>query len=89
MARWEQWTGPWLLVIAVAFLAAFAWPIVDPGLPGTARAACWAVSVGAWGVFAADFCAKVALSRDRWHYLRTHPLDLFVVLVRCCGRSRC
>jgi voltage-gated potassium channel len=81
VARWEQRTEPWLLATAGAFLAAFAWPIVDPGLSGTARAACWAVSGGAWTVFALDFAAKVTLSRDRWHFVRTHPLDLVVVLI--------
>lgn len=79
--RWERRSEPWLMVAAVAFLAAFAWPVVDPGLGATAVAACRAVSVATWVLFALDFAVRTLLSPDRLQFVRQHPLDLVVVLV--------
>lgn len=79
--RWEQRAEPWLVGGALLFLGAFAWPVVDPGLGSTARTVCWALSVATWVVFAVDFVARLLLSRRRWEFVRSHPLDLLVVAV--------
>lgn len=79
--RWEARAEPWLLVGALAFLLAFAWPVVDPDLSPAARTACWVVSAVTWVGFVVDFAVRVALSRRRLHFVLHSPLDLVVVLV--------
>ena len=79
--RWEQRTDVPLMVAALLFLAAFAWPILDPGLPPEVRAACWVASAVSWLVFALDYAVRVGLSRDRWRFVRRHPLDLLIVVL--------
>ena len=34
-----------------------------------------------WAVFVADYATRLYLARRRWHFVRTHPLDLLVVIV--------
>jgi voltage-gated potassium channel len=38
-----------------------------------------AVDYTAWAVFAADYAVRVSLAENRWHFVRTHPLDLLAV----------
>lgn len=77
--RWEARTEVPLMVAAVLFLAAFAWPIIDTGIrPGWASA-CVGVTYLTWLAFAGDYLVRVVLSRDRWRFVRRHPFDLVVV----------
>ena len=34
-----------------------------------------------WGLFLVDYLTRLYLARRRWHFVRTHPLDLLVVAV--------
>lgn len=77
--RWEQASDWPLIVAALLFLGAFAWPAIDPGLSQEWRRACWAVTWLTWVVFALDYGARLVLSRDRWRFVRGHPFDLLVV----------
>jgi hypothetical protein len=49
--RWEQATEWPLMVAAVAFLAAYAVPILDPGLPSWLLEMCRWLSWITWGIF--------------------------------------
>nr|WP_272902516.1 potassium channel family protein [Brevibacterium daeguense] len=67
--------------MSLAFIAAYAWSVIDPALnptlEGFLRAVTWAV----WGTFIVDFAIRIALARNRFRYLREHWYDfLFVVL---------
>ncbi len=77
--RWEQRSDWPLIAAALLFLGAFAWPVMDPGLTAEWRRACWAVTWVTWLVFALDYGARLALSRNRWRFVRGHPFDLVVV----------
>lgn len=79
--QWERRTEGPLMLAALLFLGAFAWPIITPDLDPAARTACWAVSVLTWLAFAVDYAVRVVLSRDRRHFVLHHPLDLFVVVL--------
>jgi voltage-gated potassium channel len=61
---------PWyarvpLILLAVAFLAVYAWPILNPDLPSAAR-----THVGIWVAFAADYVVRLVLAEHRWAFVR-------------------
>lgn len=77
--RWER-AGNWpLTVAAVLFLAAYAWPILDPELADPWLLLCRVVTWLAWVAFVGDYVVRVWLSGDRRRYVLTHLFDLAVV----------
>jgi voltage-gated potassium channel len=64
---------------ALAFLAAYAWPILDPELPPGGAFACAAVTWAAWATFGVDYAVRVALAPDRARYFVRHVHDLAVI----------
>ena len=79
--RWIETTEWPLMVAALAFLAAYAWPILDPGLPTGAALTCAAVTWSAWAVFAVDYVARVVLAPERRRYVIRHLHDLAVIVL--------
>jgi voltage-gated potassium channel len=79
VALWEDRTEWPLAGLAVAFLAAYAWPILDPHLPPAAKHACDAVNVAVWIVFVVDYVARLVLARRRGHYWLHHLADFAMV----------
>lgn len=69
------------MAAALLFLAAYAWPVLEPGLPAAALLACAAVSWVAWTAFALDFTVRVALAPDRPRYVLRHLHDLAVIVL--------
>ena len=76
METWSEWL---LTVAALAFLVAYAWPILDPGLPSVWVTVCRVVAWGAWALFAVEYLARLWLSNDRPAFVRGHLLDLLVI----------
>jgi voltage-gated potassium channel len=64
---------------AVVFLIAYAAPILRPDLASPWPTICQLVAWAAWALFAADYLARLALSRDRAGFVRSHVFDLAVV----------
>jgi voltage-gated potassium channel len=79
--RWERRTGRWLVVLAVAFLVAYAVPILWPELPRYWQFACDAAAWLIWALFIVDFLVRVAWADDRRRFVVTHPFDLAVLLL--------
>ncbi|MCD0484203.1 potassium channel family protein [Streptacidiphilus sp. ASG 303] len=81
LERWERRTRLPLLVLALLFAAAYAAPILlphaDPRLAAAARALEWT----AWGCYAADYAVRLALSGQRWAFVRSQPLALAAVVL--------
>jgi voltage-gated potassium channel len=77
--RWEHAAAWPLSAAAVLFLAAYAWPILDPALTRQWRSACSWVTWAAWTVFAVDYAVRLALSRRRARFVLRHVVDLAVV----------
>jgi voltage-gated potassium channel len=67
------------MVAAVVFLVGYAWPILSPGLDAHLRAACAVASWIVWVLFAADYCVRLALSQQRWWFIRRNLFDLAVI----------
>lgn len=70
----------WMLAgVALLFLGAFAWPILEPGLAPAWKRICSIVQVAAWIIFIADYLARLWAARDRRRYFTRHLLDLLIV----------
>ena len=79
--RWERAVEVPLVVLALAFLAAFAWPVLEPDLGDDWRRVCHVVEWTAWASFALDYVVRAALSERWWRFVLTHPLDLVIVVL--------
>jgi voltage-gated potassium channel len=77
--EWEQRTGWTLTVAAVAFLGAYAWQILDPGMPSDLAHALAVFGIAVWVIFVADYLVRLALARDRLRFVRRHLWDLAVI----------
>jgi voltage-gated potassium channel len=80
-ARWEQLTQRPLLALAVAFAVAYAVPIVDTTAGHSLTEVCTAVEWVVWATFAVDYLMRLAMSRDRRRFVRTHWMDLCAVVL--------
>jgi len=67
--RWERHSELPLLLLALAFLVAYAWPVLDPRLSPDVRTWLGAVSWTVWGAFVLDFGVRLALANDRGKYI--------------------
>ena len=79
--RWEQATDWPLMVAAVIFLAAYAIPVLEPGLPIWLLDLCRWLSWITWGVFVVDLIVRLALADERVRYLGRHWYDLLVIVL--------
>ena len=69
-----------MLVLTLVFLVVLIVPLVID-LPPAVRVACSAADVVLWGAFAVDYGARWYLVPARWRFVRTHPLDLLVLVL--------
>jgi voltage-gated potassium channel len=79
--RAQWWDESVLAGLAVLFLAAYAWPILDPGLDGGWRSACTVTLWLVWAAFGVDYLVRLALARERWRWFFRHLLDLAVLVL--------
>ncbi len=80
--RLELWSSAteWpLMTASIAFLAAYAWPILDPQLPAGARLLYELVTWATWALFAIDYVVRVAIAPYRRRYVARHLGDLGVI----------
>ena len=71
-----QWP---LTVAALVFLVAYAWPIIDPTIPGWLDQVCTVVVWLTWGMFVLDYLARLALAEKRLSFVRGNLFDLLVI----------
>lgn len=83
LTAWERATNTPLFILALLFLVAYAAPILRPDLPPWAGQAAWFANLAVWVLFAADYALRLVLAGagNRWRFVRTHPLDLVMVLI--------
>jgi voltage-gated potassium channel len=77
--RWERRAEIPLLLLALAFLVAYAWPVLDPRLDQDLVSLLEAASWTVWAAFAVDFAARVYLADPRWPYARRHWYDVALI----------
>jgi len=68
-----------LLLLAVAFLVAYAWPILDPRLDPSVESFLAVVSWTVWAAFALDFLVRLALAERRGSYALRHWYDVALI----------
>ncbi|MCH0573066.1 potassium channel family protein [Streptomyces sp. MUM 136J] len=81
LRRWEQHTGGWLIALAMVYLAAYAVPILAPGLPGTWRHTAATVTFAIWALLAVEFVLRLALAGSRWSFLKVRLFDLATLVL--------
>lgn len=79
LQTWQRRTEWPLALVALAFLGAYAWPILDPGLAPEVQTACRVTTWAAWAVFAVDYLVRLTVAPDRRAFVRGHLLDLAVI----------
>lgn len=77
--RWERRSEVPLILLAVAFLIAYAWPVLDPRLDPNTRTVLDALSWTVWGAFALDLLIRLVLADDRRAYAVRHWYDVALV----------
>jgi voltage-gated potassium channel len=77
--RWERRSEFPLLLLAAAFLVAYAWPVLDPRMDPDLRSFLTTLSWTVWVAFAVDFAVRLVLVDDRWHYAKGHWYDVALI----------
>jgi voltage-gated potassium channel len=77
--RFERRTEWPLAVLALVFLVAFAWPILQPGIGPSWRHVCTVTDYVIWVVFVVEFITRLVLTDRRGHYAVRHVPDLLMV----------
>ena len=77
--RWERRSEVPLLLLAVAFLVAYAWPILDRRIDHDLESFLAVVSWSVWAAFAVDFLARIGLADDRGRYVVRHWYDVALI----------
>lgn len=77
--RWERRSEVPLMLLALAFLVAYAWPVLDPRLDPSTRTVLDALSWTVWGAFAIDLIIRLVLADNRRAYAMRHWYDVALV----------
>lgn len=77
--RWEKRAEIPLLLLAMAFLIAYAWPVLDPRLDPDLRTILGVASWTVWAAFVIDFSARLYFSDERRRYALSHWHDVALI----------
>ncbi|MGL5867339.1 MAG: potassium channel family protein [Dermatophilaceae bacterium] len=79
--RWERRSEVPLLLLAAAFVVAYAWPVLDPRMSADLRTGLTVASWTVWAAFAIDLMIRLCLAEDRRRYARRHWYDIVLVVL--------
>ena len=79
--RYEELSQWPLVLLALLFVAAYAWGVLRPDLPHPLLVTLRVVTVVAWPVFLADYALRLALADRRWRFVRQNWVDGLAVLL--------
>ena len=80
LARWQHWSEWPLLILGLLFLVIILLPLATPLSSTTQTFLDWS-NWALWAVFAVDYFVRLYLAPERWHFVKTHILDLVIVVV--------
>ena len=86
--RWESRSEGALTGAALAFLVAYAIPIIWPDVARGVVAGCTIVVAVTWLVFALDYVVRLCLAVDRPRFVRGNLFDLAVIALPLLRRPR-
>lgn len=78
---WDRWVNWPLTALAVAFLVAYAWKVLDASLGTGGELALESVMTVVWVAFGVDYLVRIGLARRRWRFVGTHLLDLLILVL--------
>lgn len=78
---WEKKSEVPLSLLAVAFLVAYAWPIVDPRMDPDLRSSLAVATWTIWVAFAVDLTVRLWLADHRLNYALHHWYDVPLVVL--------
>lgn len=78
--RWDRWLAWPLVVLGLLFVVVLILPLATP-LTEAEATALQVANLAIWVVFAIDYLARLYLALNRKRFVRTHLLDLVVVVV--------
>ncbi|MHA6779910.1 potassium channel family protein [Pseudonocardia saturnea] len=78
---WDRRVDWWLTGLAVLFLVAYAWQVLDPGIGEFGAALLETIVTGVWVLFGLDYLVRIALAHNRWRFVYTHLLDLAILVL--------
>lgn len=79
LEAWEARTDLAMTVLAVAFLAAYAWQVLGTGASPGLRTALEVVLWVVWAVFAAEYLTRLWLAERKLRFVGRHLFDLLAV----------
>ncbi len=79
--RWVRATNLPLIGLAVVFLVVLVLPLVDPDISVTTERVLDATSTLIWAAFVVDYVVRLFLAPRRWPFVRSHILDLLVIVL--------
>ena len=79
--RYEELSQWPLVALALLFVAAYAWGVLRPDLPGWLLLTLRLVTVVTWPVFLADYVVRLGLADHRWRFVRENWVDGLAVLL--------
>jgi voltage-gated potassium channel len=79
MPNWEKRTEWPLAIAAIVFLAAYAWPILQPDLAHGLVVLCRMLTWTVWGLFVVDYVVRLAQAEHRRRWFVRHLLDLVII----------
>lgn len=79
--RWEKRAEIPLFLLAIAFLVAYAWPVLDPRLDPDLRTSLSIASWTVWVAFVVDFAVRLYLAGERRRYAISHWYDVALILL--------
>ena len=79
--RWERSAQVPLMAVSLLFVAAYAWPILDPALDPSLVGLCALVVWLTWAVLVVELGVRFATAESKWAFVRRHPLDIAAVVL--------
>jgi voltage-gated potassium channel len=79
--RYEDATQWPLVLLALLFVAAYAWGVLRPDLPHPLLVTLRVVTVVAWPVFLGDYLLRLTLADQRWRFVRQNWVDGLAVVL--------
>jgi voltage-gated potassium channel len=81
IAAWNRRVDWPLTALAVLFLAAYAWQVLDTTMAPGGAAVLEVLLTVIWVVFGLDYLVRITLAERRWRFVYTHLVDLAILLL--------
>jgi len=78
---WQKKMALPTLILSLVYTASFVYPIYWYPVGGGVKLTCEIIYYMTWAIFAIDYMVQIKLAPDNKKYLKTHFLELILVVV--------